>query len=216
MENASKAIIMAGSVLIALLVIAALVFMFQSLSNLKAEEARATDTVKLAEYNQKIEVFNRTGIYGSEVVSLANLIDDYNQRQSDLKGYKPIKLTVKINLIAGASYFTQNTYNAKTLVQQYEALERKVNEGRTAQLFNTGKTAADFAGMRENEFNNFVKEHVGSLTDSQITRISQKALEYTTLKSELTEFKNKYFKNAPKVTYDKSNGRITAMIFSEK
>ena len=59
MENASKALIMAGSVLLALLVIGTLVFMFHSLSNLKAEEATSEEVIKLVEYNKKIETFDR-------------------------------------------------------------------------------------------------------------------------------------------------------------
>ena len=48
----------------------------------------------LAQYDKEIESFNRQGLYGSEILSLANLVEDYNKRQSDLKGYKPITLKV--------------------------------------------------------------------------------------------------------------------------
>ena len=87
MENASKALIMAGSVLLAILVIGSLVFMFNTISELKNTEASAEDVEQLAKYNRQIETFNRSGLYGSEIMSLANLIDDYNKRQADLKGW---------------------------------------------------------------------------------------------------------------------------------
>ena len=43
MENASKALIMAGSVLLSLLIIGALVFMFDSLKGLKQTEATSEE-----------------------------------------------------------------------------------------------------------------------------------------------------------------------------
>lgn len=93
MENASKALIMAGSVLLSLLIITTLVFMFGKLGDLKNSEASTEEVKKLAEYNRQIETFDRA-LYGSELLSLANLIDDYNKRQADLKGYNAIVLQV--------------------------------------------------------------------------------------------------------------------------
>ena len=115
MENASKALIMAGSVLLAMLIIGSLVFMFQTLSNLKNTEASAEDIEKLARYNRQIETFNRDGLYGSEILSLANLIEDNNIRQSDLKGYTAITLEVYTSGIAGADKNTimQAQYTGK-------------------------------------------------------------------------------------------------------
>ena len=55
MENASKALIIAGSVLLAMLVIGTLIFMFSTLSNLKQTEADVATAEKLAEYNKQIE-----------------------------------------------------------------------------------------------------------------------------------------------------------------
>ena len=73
MENASRALIMAGSVLLALLIIGLLVFMFNSISGLKQQEANSEQVLKLAEYNKRILTYNRE-LYGPELVSLANLI----------------------------------------------------------------------------------------------------------------------------------------------
>ena len=47
MENASKALIMAGSVLLAILIIGALVYTFNLMSNLKTTEQRSAEAEKL-------------------------------------------------------------------------------------------------------------------------------------------------------------------------
>ena len=52
MENASKALIIAGSVLISLLVIAALVFMFNQLSDLRQTQEDASIEDKLQGFMQ--------------------------------------------------------------------------------------------------------------------------------------------------------------------
>ena len=94
MENASKALIMAGSVLIALMVIAMLVFMFNQLSEARQEIEQADAIEEYSKYAQQFEQYNTT-IYGSELLSLANLRDNYNLTQHDVLGYQPIEIKVK-------------------------------------------------------------------------------------------------------------------------
>lgn len=170
MENASKALIMAGSILLSLLVITSLVWMIQSIRGWKQAEDSSKGETTLTEYNKKIEAFNKAGLYGSEIMSLANLIEDYNYRQVELKGYSPITLIVKINSIQSSDYFQGKNYNQTQLIEEFKKLENKINTS-------SGETQS-------------------------------------ILKSDLTEFKNKYFKNAPAVEYD-TNGRISKMTFSE-
>lgn len=219
MENASKALIMAGSVLLSLLVIGALVLMFQSLNEFKQVEASSEEVEKLTEYNKKIETFHRAGLYGSEIMSLANLVEDYNKRQADLKGYTPITLQVTIQSLGKGSYFEETTYNDKTLIKQYESLESAVNK-RKMEIIYGGKTAAKIASMRDTELIELIKKtETRDLNENEIQNkideIRVKADAYTSLKSDLTTFKNKYFQNTPKVEYDKYTGRITKMSFTE-
>ena len=53
MENASKALIMAGGVLIALLVIGLLVFFYNNLSGLQSIEQSNDDVEAITEFNKK-------------------------------------------------------------------------------------------------------------------------------------------------------------------
>lgn len=213
MENASKALIIAGSVLLSILIIGSLVFMFNTLSNLKSTEASSADAQKLAEYNSQIETFNRKGIYGSEVLSLANLIDDYNKRQADLKGYVAIKLEVITKQIYGdnvtmqTSYIQDNGY--KLLIEDFNKLENIVNQAKNVKRY--GKTIEQYYNMRENE----KVEHLTKQGKVKaLEEINKLVEEYSNKKSELTEFKNKKFKQ-PNVEYDSLNGRVISMYFEE-
>ena len=191
MENASKALIMAGSVLLAMLIIGSLVFMFQTLSNLKNTEASAEDIEKLARYNRQIETFNRDGLYGSEILSLANLIEDYNIRQSDLKGYTAITLEVYTSGIAGADKNTimQAQYTGKDgylqLIQDFNKLQNDIDTSKAEVLY--GQTVEKFAGMRTEEVVDALRNY--GVRETQIDAIIQneidpKTLNYTIKKSD--------------------------------
>ena len=110
MENASKALMMAGSVLLSVLIITALVFLYNNVIDLKRTESLSEETKKLYEYNKKIEMFNKQGLYGSEILSLSNLIEDYNRTQNELKEYNEIKLQIEIKEMPSAYYFKERKY----------------------------------------------------------------------------------------------------------
>ncbi len=111
MENASKAIIMAGGILISLVIISILVILFGSIGDRYKAEDDALLIKQLEEYNRQfVKYDNNKGLYGSELLSLANLADDYNKRllnsvNEDInsKFYKEseIKITVTIYNITG-------------------------------------------------------------------------------------------------------------------
>ena len=82
MENASKALIMAGSVLIALMIIGALMLMFGNLTSYQETDTQGTRSAQITEFNQQFETYNRDNVRGSDLYSLLNKVIDYNRRQS--------------------------------------------------------------------------------------------------------------------------------------
>ena len=90
MENASKALIMAGGVLIALLIIGILVVFFNNLSDWQKISQTSEEVEQITEFNKQYDVYERN-VYGSELLSIANKIDDYNKRESNNKGYSKIR-----------------------------------------------------------------------------------------------------------------------------
>lgn len=82
MENASKALIMAGGVLIALMIIGALILMFSNLTAYQETNTRSTRSTQISEFNNQFETYNRTSVRGSDLYSLLNKAIDYNRRQS--------------------------------------------------------------------------------------------------------------------------------------
>ena len=125
MENASKALIMAGSVLISIMVISLLVLGYNQMSHLEQTREDADAVDKLAEYMRRFEQFDRT-VYGSELLSLGNLQQDYNLSDARIDvGYAPIEITVEITKeISDSDYFKPKTsYTIEELAEENQKIK---------------------------------------------------------------------------------------------
>ena len=137
MENASKALIMAGSMLIALMILGALLLMFSNLSSYQEVHTQSTREAQVIEFNNQFETYNRTDVRGNDLLSLVNRAINYNRTNSykgtenndkgQENGYTPITITFEIRkddydqllttpdgghkLITGKSYEINGTTN---------------------------------------------------------------------------------------------------------
>ena len=72
MENASKALLIAGSVLIALMIIGALLLMFSNLSSYQDTNVQGERSAQVVEFNNRFSTYNHDNIRGSDLYSLLN------------------------------------------------------------------------------------------------------------------------------------------------
>lgn len=79
MENASKALLMAGGILIALMIIGALVLLGNNLSSYKNNEQALEKQSQIAEFNDQFEPYNKDDLTLMELKSLFNKIESNNQ-----------------------------------------------------------------------------------------------------------------------------------------
>ena len=100
MENASKALIMAGSVLIGLMILGALILTFSNLNAYQETNVRNERSAQVVEFNNQYETYNRTDVRGSDLYSLLNRATDYNERKSVVGtegkeiAYEPITIVI--------------------------------------------------------------------------------------------------------------------------
>lgn len=80
MENASKALLMAGGILIAMITITVFVYMFSQISEMKNATDRDTSKEELLAYNQAFESYNKKLMYGADIISVINKAIDNNKR----------------------------------------------------------------------------------------------------------------------------------------
>lgn len=214
MENASKALVIAGSVLLAVLILTALIFTFNQISNLKQIEANSEEEKVLAQYNKQIESFSKSGLYGSEILSLANLIEDYNIRQADLKSYKPITLKITTSSIIGATILKETEYSDfKKLINDFKKIENKLKELKQEKI--CGQTLDKLSGMTTLALENLITRYNAvNRTNYTIEEIETRTAEYQSVNSEIQTFKNKKF-DMPEVKYDNATGRVVSMTYKE-
>ena len=205
MENASKALIMAGGVLISLMVIGLLVLFYNNLSGMQK-----------IKFNKQYDVYARD-VYGSEILSIANKIADYNKREADNKGYTPIDLEVTFTKGLSERYFVENkVYSAKDL---YDITANK-----------SAKNPICLEEYVKQLGNKTVYSRINSSISRQIKKIAtmrtndlqalgieeadykDNLAEYNQYKNLLTQMKETVFKYV-KFDYDENNGRIKKMIY---
>lgn len=100
MENATKALLMAAGVLLTMLIVMLLLFFKGKITEFYDEQGKIEDIENVEKFNKQFTNYERKKVYGYELISLANMVEDYNTRHSAADGaqndekYKPITLVV--------------------------------------------------------------------------------------------------------------------------
>lgn len=80
MENASKALMIAGGILVALIIITMFLMMFNNLSNIKKEQEEAVKVEQVEAFNAEFEAYNKKVMYGVDVITLINKVAENNKK----------------------------------------------------------------------------------------------------------------------------------------
>ncbi len=233
MENASKALIMAGSVLMAILVIGLLVFGYQSLSALEQSKENAKGDLKAEQYMERFEQFDRT-LYGSELLSLANLLEDYN-KSDDVKdeGYSEMKIKVYTTGLKGEDeyakrYFGEGECSITKILEDKNRIEKDISEYEVKNSKYKNKSVKYYSEKSNRQIaEEFGIEVPGTTPDYDIAKdylekydITKTLLvdiqKYKSLTTIYNEFRIGKKFECKEIEYDDNNGRITYMYFEEK
>ena len=94
MENATKALIIAGGMLIAMLIVGLLTWGYTQIRSLQQENVTEEERQQVVEFNERFEAYNKKVIRGYQMISLANLVYDTNTRYTYDNGYTPVTIIV--------------------------------------------------------------------------------------------------------------------------
>lgn len=123
MENASKALLMAGGILIALLILSALVIFFTNLAEYQTNQDNSKLATQIAEFNDQYEPYNKENLTLMELKSVYNKILDNNQKATEA-GVAEDKINTNIPTIYPAI-----TGNWSDIVQDEKKTRRFVCTG---------------------------------------------------------------------------------------
>lgn len=102
MENASKALIMAGAILIAILLISAGLIILNSTKGVTEQGGRAAKTLEVETFNSQFTKYCGDRVLGSKVTDLRNFVQSFNKANN-----KEIKLNfIDIETIIPNQYYT--------------------------------------------------------------------------------------------------------------
>lgn len=227
MENASKALIMAGSILIALLVIGMLILGYRNISSLEQQKEDAEGNMSALDYMRKFEQFNRT-LYGSELLSLANLQEDYNNTADVLyEGYDRIEITVVTDGIVNSSYFPAGTFDLDAISKEQDRIENELAKYEKAQQKYNNRSVKYYSSKRNREIaNDFDMNPPSSMpdydiatnyleTNSTTAELLQDIQDYKEISTIYNEFRTGKKFRCTNVVYNNQNGRISSMYFEE-
>ncbi len=240
MENASKALLMAASVLIALVIIGAFMLMMSNLTDYQDKSYQSTADAQTTEFNNQYITYAKDDVRGSDMISLMNKVVDYNDRKT-AEGYTQmqINITISSDIRKNLTYdgqnrlVTANTYTEDTIddiVGQPTSITNSISGGKIRDIEN--KYQQKYANQLSSEISNIetiLKDKTLDTTSKKnqafdeekwlpknaetyggVNQIYQDALVYY----EYVQFKRTNFKCITNGTkYDTKTGRIIKMEF---
>ena len=167
---------------------------------------------QLSKLNINFESYAKDTVYGSEILSLANEVINYNERKA-VDGYQEIELEVKISTgVLNGQYLVAGTYSATSLDQQYKKLVKKIKE---ADITVFGKSISYWSKLSDKETEKTVKAR-SDFSESEYTKLKTNRTTYKKYVEEQTDFARKTFKYDDVTEYDSGNGRIIKIMFKDK
>ncbi len=216
MENASKALIMAGGILLALIVIGAFILMYNNLSAYQKIGVTDKKEAQTIEFNNQFTTYIRNDVRGSDMISLLNRIADYNTRKgANAEGFQEMEILVSGIDVNNLKYDTKNdedfikeSYtqeNISTLLKEATNLENTYQTKiiRTlATNINKIMTSEDQKAEIEKILKNSVDNYGG------LKKVKTDIAKYY----QYSQFKRVHF-DCTESKYDDKSGRIIALKF---
>lgn len=97
MENASKALLIAGGILLALMTLSLIVYVSTSTTRMAEAQDAKKASEELSAFNASYEAYNKTRMYGTDVITVINKAINYNGKLDNSQKNEAIKIQVAIN-----------------------------------------------------------------------------------------------------------------------
>lgn len=123
MENAAKALLIAGGILIAIILISMFLMMYNRMTSIKKTQEEKKEMEQLAAFNAQYEAFDKKLMYGVDVRTLVNKVEENNRNNPSE--------TINVTFEPGTEFentddFNKNRYKCTSM--KYSATTGKVSE----------------------------------------------------------------------------------------
>ena len=212
MENAAKALTIAGGFLIAVMLAVLVYYVFTQWGESQKMQQEDVDTVKIEEFNKSYLSYEKV-LYGSELLGLVNKMSDYNI-SDDVRynAYGTMDLKVEIKLLSGSTdnlFNRTGTYSLSTVKRTIDDVMRKTVEKYSGKVSDSQwEFLAKSSNNSEQSFDDLCQElNISSSVNRR--ELQEAAKEYY----KYVQFKRMKFKHKETTFYD--TGRVKMMSFIE-
>ena len=216
MENASKALIMAGGVLSAVMLAVLVYYVFTRWGDSQKMQQEEIEIQRVEDFNKSYLSYEKV-LYGSELLGLVNKMNDYNV-SDDVKyrGYETMSLTMEIYNYSGSTdnLFSEGTYNLDGIKGITTTIQKVMNASVNNSAFygkisdSQWENLAKASSRDQESFNELCQELKVNTSVSWID-LRDAAQEYY----KYIQFKRMKFKHTETTFFD--NGRVKSMSFEE-
>ena len=130
MENATKALLIVASVLIGLIILSALLLLYNQVSGFYQSNSNKTEEQQRLEFNKKFESYENQEIRGNELLSIMNMVDEYNATEPE-NGYAEMEFEVDFistDLFKQFNYESANSNKYLLSGSNSKITENKLND----------------------------------------------------------------------------------------
>lgn len=207
MENASKALLIAGGILLAMMILALLVYVGTSMSDIAGIQDRKREAQQLENFNKTYEAYNKTRMYGTDVITVVNKAIDYNTKldTDETEYFINIQLELVDDFNTEKTTIIEYANGTSTTTPTHIESDKSLSKG----TYNLCKNRNNVGNEMEQKVLNFFMQPAEDSYEE--TRESNKITKIYTY-SAITNFKTAIFK-CTDVSYEE--GRIKSMTFTQ-
>lgn len=131
MENAAKALVIAGGVLLGVLTLTLLVYMFSNMSIVGNAQAERKENERLQAWNAEWEAYNKKLLYGAEVLTVINKAKENNNEYENNSMYR---VDIHVKSKTDKELTIQEISNLKTSIFTCESVTYGNETGRISEM----------------------------------------------------------------------------------
>ena len=210
MENAARALLMAGGILFAIIIISVFMLGYSGMSQIQQEKEYQEAVKEINRFNEAYIAFNKKAMYGSDVISVMNRAINNNKIYDANPGEEYyVNIIFSLHPDNGDIENSEYTYVLNEMTGTYTS--SKTNGGAN-KAFEAGESyvlSADWDQITEFLLTAGQNEETKTILEKRAGIVTKYKIEY----SGIAGFKRRAFK-CSKVEYDGA-GRVSAMYFDE-
>lgn len=183
MENVSKALIIAGGILLSVMILSLLVMFWGQVSGYFEKQHNSKMIEQDTEFNAKFENYNGQTIRGTELISIMNKVVNYNTSISEEEGSNRIIMSIDFKGYQNTAFqYPESTSIFKNIIDNTNMLSNKQNDNSLSKIANlSGEIVAD-TGLTDTQLQKLSAEIQNIVIDNKLSNREKSELEATRLK----------------------------------